>query len=369
MTIASHPTRAGWCRRMLTGLFVVLLWGGQATASPPPAAPPLLDSLRKVGKLEFCGEPVPLGRQEIRERLEKELLLILWDRAQVILWIKRANRFMPHMESVLRDKGLPDDLKYLAVIESALRPHAGSHKGAIGFWQFIRATGRKYGLRIDADADERRNVFASTRAAAAYLKALHDLLGSWTLAAAGYNMGEEGLQSEILAQKTMDYYRLYLPLETQRYVFRAIAAKLVMSNPKKYGFHFSPDDLYPPMAFDRVQADCPEETAIQVVAEAAGTHFKQIKDLNPELRGHYLPRGSHTLAVPKGGATNFPKRFAALRQARKKGRQQRIYVVRRGDNLTAIAERFNVPLPALFIWNKIRPNGVIHPGDRLVVHP
>lgn len=369
MTLSPQLNRTAGCRPILFGLLFFFLWSGQATAAPPAGAPTLLESLRHVTKLEFCGEPVPLGIQEVRERLEKELLLILWDRAQVILWIKRANRFMPHMESVLKSKGLPDDLKYLSVIESALRPHAGSHKGAIGFWQFLRTTGRNYNLRIDGNTDERRNVFASTRAAAAYLRALHDLLGSWTLAAAGYNMGEEGLQSEILAQKTRDYYRLYLPLETQRYVFRAIAAKMVMSNPEKYGFHVTPEDLYPPLVFDRVQADCPEETAIQVVAEAAGTHFKQIKDLNPELRGHYLPRGRHTLAVPKGRAKGFSKRFTALRQARQENREQRIYVVQKGDNLTTIADRFNVPMPALYIWNKIRPNGVIHPGDRLVVQP
>lgn len=354
---------------LLAAALFCLVFGAETVRGAEAAFPALLHTLRRVNAVDFCGEPVPVANPEVRERLEKEVLLITWDRPQVILWIKRAHRFFPHIESVLRSKGLPDDLKYLSVIESALRPHAGSHKGAIGFWQFLRATGRKYGLRIDADTDERRNVFASTRAAAAYLSELHDLLGSWTLAAAAYNMGEDGLQSEMLAQKTRDYYQLYLSLETQRYVLRAVAAKLVMSRPESFGFHFSPEDLYPPLAFDRIQVDCPQETAIQVVAEAANTHFKRIKDLNPELRGHYLARGRHKLAVPKGAAQGFEKRFAALRQARQQERHQRIYVVRRGDNLTAIADRFGVPLPALYIWNDIRPNGVIHPGDRLVVQP
>jgi peptidoglycan lytic transglycosylase D len=362
----AHGARV-WLFLATAGLLIL---AGSVDAAPTRNdVPPLLHTLRNMGKLDFCGEPVPLHVQEVRERLEKELLLIVGDRPQVILWIKRASRFFPHVEETLRKSGLPDDLKYLAVIESALRPHAGSHKNAIGFWQFIRPTGRKYGLRIDADSDERRNLFASTRAAAAYLKDLRELLGSWTLAAAGYNMGEEGLQSEILAQKTTDYYRLYLFSETQRYVFRAIAAKLVMENPTRYGFHFQPSDLYPPLVFERVTLDARGETAIQVVAAAARTDFKRIKDLNPELRGHYLPRGRHTIAVPKGAGKGFKKRFAALQKARRINHQQRIYVVRRGDNLTAIAERFNVPLPALYLWNKIRRNGVIHPGDRLVVRP
>jgi len=278
---------------------------------------------------------------------------------------------MPHIEKTLKAAGLPDDLKYLAVIESALRPHAGSSKGAVGFWQFIRPTGRKYGLRIDRRVDERRNLFASTRAAAAYLKELHSLFGSWSLAAAAYNMGEEGLQSEILAQKTNDFYRLYLYTETQRYVLRAVAAKLVMASPETYGFHFSSEDLYPPLVFDRVQLEIKQETGIQTVAEAAKTDFKRIKDLNPELRGNALARGTYGIAIPRGAKEGFKQRLAALQEVRKKNHHRRIYVVRRGDNLTAIADRFNVPLRALYLWNKkkIRSNGVIHPGDRLVVKP
>ena len=133
----------------------------------------------------------------------------------------------------MKENGLPDDIKYIAVAESALRPHAGSSKGAMGFWQFMADTGRKYGLTINAYVDERRNIFASTAAAIRYLNELHQKFGSWELAAAAYNMGEEGLQAEILEQDTNNYYQLYLPLETQRYIFRILSVKLILLKPDK----------------------------------------------------------------------------------------------------------------------------------------
>jgi len=202
--------------------------------------PGLMSRVRISGPLDFCGETVALESQDVRERLEKELLLALWDRPQVALWIKRSSRYLPIIEEMLQAHDMPEDLKYVAIVESALRPHAGSHKGAIGFWQFMKATGLKYGLVIDSAKDQRRNIFYSTQAAIAYFKALYDLLGSWTLSAAAYNMGEQGLQSEMMAQKTDNYFHLYLPLETQRYVLRIIAAKIILSEPGRYGFRFTP---------------------------------------------------------------------------------------------------------------------------------
>ena len=331
--------------------------------------PGLMSRVRISGPLDFCGEGVDLDNQDVRERLEKELLLTLWDRPQVALWIKRSNRYMPIIESMLKKHDMPDDLKYVAIIESALRPHAGSRKGAIGFWQFMKPTGIKYGLGINSEIDQRRNIFYSTAAAIAYFKELYDLLGSWTLAAAAYNMGEQGLQSEILAQKTDDYYRLYLPLETQRYIFRIISAKMVMTDPDTYGFQHTPQDLYPPLEYDRIKLNCFQETPISLVARAAGTEFKKIKDLNPEIRGHFLAAGSHRILVPKGGADGFQERFKVLVDRWEAENKERVYVVKEGDNLSTIADRFNVPLPALMIWNRLDKNKHIHPGDRLVIYP
>ena len=334
----------------------------------PAEFPHLINHLRISDPLDFCGETVELDIQDVRERLEKELLLTLWDRPQVILWIKRSGRYWPIIEKMLRDNNMPQDLKYIAIIESALRPHAGSRKGAIGFWQFTEATGRKYGLTINDEKDERRNIFRSTEAAISYFKELYDMLGSWTLSAAAYNMGEQGLQSEILAQGTADYYQLYLPLETQRYVMRAISAKIILTDPEAYGFQYIQDDLYPPLQFDRIRLECFQETPISIVAEAAGTYFKMIKDLNPEIRGHYLAAGSHWLLIPPGAAAGFQARFKELVDQWTAESRERIYVVRPGDSLSVIAERFNVPLPALIIWNRLANRKVIHPGDRLVIY-
>ena len=335
----------------------------------PSAWPSLMDSVKITEPIDFCGESVPLDSREVRERLEKELLLTIWDRPQVVLWIKRTTRYLPIIEQMLRENEMPDDLKYVAIAESALRPHAGSSKGAIGFWQFLKSTGQRYGLRINAEIDERRNIFASTLAAINYFKELYQMLGSWTLAAAAFNMGELGLQTEIVSQNTNDYYRLYLPLETQRYIFRIISAKIILSDPQRFGFQFTDNDLYPPLSFDRIHIECFQDTPIQIVAQAANSHFKAIKDLNPEIRGHFLAAGMHSLLIPKGAADGFYARFKELVQQWVAENQERVYVVKEGDNLTMIAERFNVPLPALMIWNRLDGKKPIHPGDRIVIYP
>jgi hypothetical protein len=355
-------------------LMIILAATGMSAAQEPAMQqlsdwPSLMTHIKINETLEFCGEPVALHLQEVRERLEKELLLTIWDRPQVALWIKRSTRYLPIIESMLRENDVPDDLKYVAIIESALRPHAGSNRGAIGFWQFLKSTGQKYGLRINAEIDERRNIFASTLAAINYFKALFEMLGSWTLSAAAYNMGELGLQAEMASQKLRDYYQLYLPLETQRYVFRIIAAKMILTDPQRFGFQFTEQDLYPPLAFDRVQIECFKDTPIQIVAEAANTYFKAIKDLNPELRGHFLAAGTHSLLIPPGSAEGFDARFKHLVQLWHAKNLERVYIVQKGDNLTGIAERFKVPLPALLIWNRLDGRKPIHPGDRLVIYP
>jgi hypothetical protein len=369
------PTKRLGQKTFLSWVLLIILTGtgiaaGQESGIPSPSVwPSLIDSVKITEPINFCGESVPLDSREVRERLEKELLLTIWDRPQVVLWIKRTTRYMPIIEKMLSENEMPDDLKYVAIAESALRPHVGSSKGAIGFWQFLRSTGQKYGLRINAEIDERRNIFASTQAAINYFKALYQMLGSWTLAASAFNMGELGLQTEIVSQKTNDYYKLYLPLETQRYIFRIISAKIILSDPQRFGFQFADEDLYPPLSFDRVHVECFQDTPIHIVAQAADTHFKAIKDLNPEFRGHFLAAGMHSLLIPKGTADGFYARFKEGVQQWMAENQERVYVVKEGDNLTMIAERFNVPLPALMIWNRLDRKKPIHPGDRIVIYP
>ena len=270
---------------------------------------------------------------------------------------------------MLKNEGMPDDLKYLAIAESALRPHAQSRKGAVGFWQFISYTGQKYGLVINGRIDERRNIFPSTRAALKYLGDLHEIFGSWTLAAAAYNMGEEGLMAEIIEQGTNDYYNLHLSLETQRYILRILAIKLILEDPARYGFNLLEEDYYPPLDFDQVSVECTEETPVRIVAKAAKTTFKAIKDLNPEIRGHYLAEGSYTLLIPKDQSGDFQARYKSLIRQWSSNQQEQIYFVKEGDSLTAIAERFGVPLASLIIWNRLNPRATIHPGDRLIIYP
>ncbi|MGD9032992.1 MAG: transglycosylase SLT domain-containing protein [Desulfobacteraceae bacterium] len=356
------------------GLFLLcigILCGSDvyAQTEEPTDLPSLISSLRIPTDIELCGERVPVENQEVRERFEKELLLSLWDRPQVILWLKRSRRYMPTIEQMLKENGLPEDLKYVAVAESALRPHVRSGRGARGFWQFMAGTGKKYGLVINRRIDERRNLFASSRAAIQYFKDLHKTFGSWTLAIAAFNMGEEGLMTEMMEQDTDNYYALYLPLETQRFVFRILSVKMIFSDPARYGFRLNEEDYYPPLTFDRVEVTCEREMPIQVIAKAAGTHFKVIKDLNPEIRGHYLAKGSHNILVPKGASVGFEARYESAAKDNLTNKKERIYVVKEGDNLSSIADRFDVPLTSIIIWNRINPRRHIHPGQRLIIYP
>ena len=355
--------------------FIILMcvalfpWSAAYGQGPNLSSPTFLVSSLKIGgPLDFCGERVPIETQEVRERLEKELLLTLWNQPQVILWLKRSRRYFPYIEEKLKDGGVPDDLKYVAIAESALQPHVGSPKGAMGFWQFIESTGQKYGLVINKHIDQRRNIFASTQAAIRYFKYLYETFGSWTLATAAYNMGEDGLMAEIVTQGTDNFYLLHLPLETQRYILRIVVVKLIASDPKRYSFQLSDEDYYPPLAFDRIQIELFKDVPLRLIAQAAGTHFKTIKDLNPEIRGHYLPAGRHEILLPRGASNDFQVRFQPLLKNLGVDERDRIYVVKKGDTLTSIAERFNVPLSALIIWNRLDPRAHLRPGDQLVIH-
>ncbi len=354
----------------LSAVFLLILFPTKIYAASPDRIdlPSLVSSIKVEAPLKFCDEEVPLDSREVLERLEKEILLSLWDRPQVVLWLKRSTRYFPHIEKVLKQNGLPDDLKYLAVAESALLPHAGSKKGAMGFWQFVAGTGRKYGLVVDENIDERRNFYASTAAAMKYLKGLHEELRSWTLVAAAFNMGEDGLMAEILEQGTDDYYQLYLPLETQRYIFRVLSVKLILTNPGKYGFNLAEEDYYPPLEFDEVKVNCTQEVPIRIIAQAGKTQFKVIKDLNPEIRGYYLVKGKHKILIPKGASNGFQARFRDYVKKYESATKERVYIVKQGDNLSSIAEKYDVPLKNLLIWNKIDGRRPIHPGDRIIIH-
>ena len=346
---------------LLTGFFSLTCLGAEG------AVPPLIQSIRFQNDIEYCGIKIPMDQQDVKERLEKELLLTLWDRPQVILWMKRAGKFFPHVEKILKEYNLPLDLKYVPLIESALRPHAGSSKGAVGFWQFLPSTGRNYGLRVDALVDERRNIFKSTHAACNYLTALNTQFKSWLLALAAYNMGEYGLEDEIEAQHNTNFFTLYLPLETQRYAFKLICAKLILENPETYGFHLDKSDIYPVFTFDTIKFKSAVKIPLALVARAALVPFKTIKDYNPQLRGYYLEKGEARLLIPRGKATGFEQRFSGHYQTWLKTYRIKFHIVKNGESLTGIADTYQMSLSSLLKLNNFSVKKVIHPGDRLLI--
>jgi len=329
--------------------------------------PSLINSIQFTNNIEYCNIKIPIDSHDVKKRLEKELLLALWERPQVILWIKRAARFFPHVEKILKQYDLPLDLKYVPVIESALRPHSRSSKGAVGYWQFIRSTGKHYGLRIDHMVDERRNIFKSTHAACKYIKALEKQFGSYLLALAAYNMGEYGLKKEIKVQNSQDYFSLYLPLQTQRYVFKLIAAKLILENKKSYGFHLKKSDLYPVFVYDKINFQTDFQIPMTLIANAADVPFKTIKDYNPQLRGYNLDKGDITILIPKGKAKGFQKKFTDSYSTWQKIYKTKIHIVQPGESLTWIAKKHHISLFTLLTLNNLSLKSMIHPGDRLLV--
>jgi len=339
-----------------------------APPSPRSAGQAILEAVRISGPLTFCNEPAPLSDPDAKERLEREMLTSLDNSDDVILWLKRAHRYFPEIERILKSNDMPDDLKYITIAESSLRPLSFSNKGAVGYWQFIESTGIKYGLDVTNDIDERRNIRHATQAAVKYLKDLYALFGSWTLAAAAYNMGEDGLRAEIMIQKVNNFYQLYLNQETQRYIFRILAAKIIMSDPAKFGYVLSKDDLYLPRQFDTVEIKASQPVPLHIIAEATHTYFKVIKDLNPQIKLYHLPAGVCQIHIPKGSAAGFSERYQKLANEWFARKNDYVYTIKKGDSLTGLAARFNVPLKALTIWNSIPSGKKIVPGDKLYIY-
>ena len=238
--------------------------------------------------LTFCGERVPLERRAVWERLDKQFLLALNRKAQVILWLKRSKKYFPFIEERLKNYNLPDDIKFLAVAESDLNNYALSPKGAAGTWQFMKYTGKRFGLEKKRWLDERYSFPKATDAALQYLTSLYEQFGQWTLAIAAYNCGEKRVENEIAEQKTEDFFDLYLPKETEEYLLRIMAIKIILSNPEKYGFMLDEHDYYVAYDTGEVAFTSPGLVHIRLVAEAAKTKFKTIKELNPQLKGYYL---------------------------------------------------------------------------------
>ncbi len=239
-------------------------------------------ALTLPGELEFAGEEVPMKFFDVRENLDRELLVNTYWQSQTLLFIKRANRYFPLIEDILRKHEIPDDFKYLALAESGLT-QVVSPTGATGFWQFLAGTARDYGLEVNKEVDERYNIEKSTEAACKYLAESYSKYGNWTMVAASYNNGRRGMDKQLTRQREDDYYDLLLNEETSRYVFRLLALKLILSDPQEYGFHFRADDLYPPILTRKVKVDS-SITSMVEFASHFNMNYRMLKYFNPWLR-------------------------------------------------------------------------------------
>ena len=259
-----------------------------------------IKALKLPNYMELAGERVPLEKADIRERMDRELLVNTYWQSNGLLLIKRANKFFPIIEPLLKKHNLPDDFKYLALAESGLM-NVTSRAGAAGFWQFMKATAKQYGLEVNNNVDERYNLELATEMAAKYLNKAKTKFGTWTLAAAAYNAGSGKINKRITQQKVTDYYDLLLNLETSRYVFRILALKEVISNPKKYGFVFDQEDLYQPTPTYNIEITKPI-TDIADFATKYNITYKELKLVNPWLRETKLVNVSgkkYILKIPK----------------------------------------------------------------------
>jgi membrane-bound lytic murein transglycosylase D len=281
------------------------------------------------------------------------------------LWLSRSGRYLPLMREIFRNNGLPEDLVFVALIESGFNPYAYSRARAVGPWQFMRGTGLKYGLRIDEWIDERRDPVKSTHAAAAYLKDLYAMFNSWPLALASYNAGEGRVGRAMKRSKADDFWDLrttrYLRPETRNYVPKFMAATIIAKNPEKYGFTLN---YHEPMTFDEVTIDRP--TDLKLIAKTAGVSYEAVKELNPELRQSVTPINyeNYRLKLPSGTRTAFEENFAQIPEWEKSVWVK--HTVRRGETLSSIAQKFGTTTSTLRDINNLKTSKV-KVGSRLLV--
>ena len=237
-------------------------------------------------KMNFCSEDIPLDEQDIFERIDREIHVNTYWQSSTLLLLKRAHKYFPVIEPILKKEGIPDDFKYLAVAESSLM-NVVSPSGAKGFWQFLSSTGKEYGLEINSNVDERYHLEKATAAACRYLNDAKQKFGTWTLAAASYNLGISKLSKRLEKQNVSSYYDLLLNDETSRYVPRIAVYKEILSHPGDYGFYFEEKDLYKPLSFKEVEVDTAVTDLVRF-AKKYNMTYKELKILNPWLREDHL---------------------------------------------------------------------------------
>jgi hypothetical protein len=256
----------------------------------------------------FAGDTIRFDRADLRERMDRELIAFCYSHTNSTLMIKRANRYFPQIEPLLKAAGVPDDLKYLMVIESNVDPKAVSSAGAAGLWQFMRETGRGYGLVVDSEVDERYNVEKATLAACKYFKEAYTRYKDWMTVAASYNAGQGGISKRLTDQHQDTALDLWLVEETSRYMFRILAAKLYFTNPAAFGFTFTREDLYPYIPpRDEIEINGPISDLVEF-AERYGVSYYDLKQANLWLRDSKLvnkERRTYYIAIPDVEAEKY----------------------------------------------------------------
>jgi len=277
--------------------------GSHTVSSERIAGPSASASWELPDTVSFAGEEMPLANFDTRESLDRELNATAYRHGSTILTIKRAGRYFPEIEKILKEYGIPDDFKYLACAESDLA-NVISPAGATGFWQIMEGTGKEYGMIINKEVDHRYDLEQSTIFACRYFRKTYERFGSWTMAAASYNNGISGLDEQMEIQKESNYYDLLLNEETARYIFRITALKLIMSEPENYDFDIKDRDLYKPILYDEVKVDTTVKSFEQF-ARHFGTNYKMLKFLNPWLRKPFLTNTEgreYIIRIPDKGA-------------------------------------------------------------------
>ncbi|NVO20661.1 MAG: lytic transglycosylase domain-containing protein [Bacteroidetes bacterium] len=265
---------------------------------------------------DFAGEQVPLKQYYVREGFDRELSVNAFWQSNTLILLKKTKRFFSVIEPILKRNQIPDDFKYLALIESGLST-VSSPSGAAGFWQFMPDTGKKYGLEISEEVDQRYDLEKSTEAACKLLRHSYGLFNNWTLCAAAYNAGESRIQNASSAQKTSNYYDLYLNTETSRYMFRILAFKLLYEHPTEFGYYLRNKDMYPVIPTHKIIIDTSVSNLVQF-ASSLGLNYKVLKEFNPWLRKDKLTISAgknYSITVPDKGFEDFDKLLNQISQA------------------------------------------------------
>ena len=260
-------------------------------------------------RLSLCEKQIPLSNEDVREAFEREFYQFLDNRGLLTILVRRYGKFLNVVSEELDKAALPPDLIYLAIAESYLNPRAASRASAGGLWQFLKDTGKREGLFINDDIDERYSVTRSTRCALGYLSRLHAEFGDWFLAMAAYNAGEARLKDALQNQNTKDFFELFLPEETDRYVYRIAALKEILSNPRTYGLPIEKEDYYKPYAVVEITVDLERETHTAVLAQAMDLPYGTFRLYNLHIRKYKLPKGTYHLCVPVEKKETFLRRI------------------------------------------------------------